>query len=246
MLIKMTLPFFVDVLRAMQDGNHLIPCIADLRNYSRHGIRGLAWSYFFSGKDSFVSRSTVCEQIAMFNLERTSIPVPKILAYELHQSHILRAHLLLEKVQQPIYLCSIPRRRNAGRRRPSGHHLRRPPRRGAALLVMLAAHFMLDASRLFFPAIGSIVLHQDMLFITMYKTDCHWGGRVATVAYRVSTFVSQCSHRKKSLPFKFHFSMQSTRPTASWKSCLVNYETVRSTTEFTVIPRARCHARTRI
>ena len=31
--------------------------------------------------------------------ERTSIPVPKILAYELDQSHALGAHMLLEKVK---------------------------------------------------------------------------------------------------------------------------------------------------
>lgn len=40
-------------------------------------------------------------QIATMNWvrERTSIPVPKILAYELDQSHALGAHILLEKVR---------------------------------------------------------------------------------------------------------------------------------------------------
>ena len=44
-----------------------------------------------------------------FILERTSIPVPKILAYELDQSHPLGAHMLLEKVRQPIYISPLSR-----------------------------------------------------------------------------------------------------------------------------------------
>ena len=42
-------------------------------------------------------------------------------------------HVIREGTTTNIYLCSIPRRRNADRRCPSGHHLRRPPRRGAGL-----------------------------------------------------------------------------------------------------------------
>ncbi|KAH9178246.1 hypothetical protein EDB89DRAFT_2064029 [Lactarius sanguifluus] len=97
---------FIDTFSvAMQDGNHLIARIAD-----SHMPIGIMESEIATMK---------------FVHEQTSIPVPKILAYELDQSHPLGAHILLEKVSGGL------------------------------------AHFMLEASRLSFPAIGSIVLPQS-------------------------------------------------------------------------------------
>ena len=92
---------FVDVLRlyARWQSHHRSYCrLAYAHSYLR--IRGLARLWLFSGKDSLVLIDFFCEQIATmkFILERTSIPVPKILAYELDQSHPLGAHMLLEKV----------------------------------------------------------------------------------------------------------------------------------------------------
>ncbi|KAH9058391.1 hypothetical protein EDB87DRAFT_1685360 [Lactarius vividus] len=128
---------------AMQDGNHLIARIAD-----SHMPIGIMESEIATMK---------------FIHERTSIPVPKILAYELDQSHPLGAHILLEKVGENPRICSIPKRRrhahNAGlRRRPFGHHFDDLPADAQDSLVTQLAHFMLEASRLSFPAIGSILL----------------------------------------------------------------------------------------
>lgn len=98
-----------------------------------------------------------------FVLERTSIPVPKILAYELDQSHPLGAYMLLEKVRQPanIRLCFIPKRRL----QVSGVRLDTIfddlPAESQDSLVTQLAHFMLEASRHSFPAIGSIALPQS-------------------------------------------------------------------------------------
>jgi hypothetical protein len=59
-----------------------------------------------------------------FVLERTSISVPKILAYELDQSHPLGAHMLIEKVRQSANIRLLyTETTSAGRRRSSGHHL---------------------------------------------------------------------------------------------------------------------------
>jgi hypothetical protein len=99
-----------------------------------------------------------------FVLERTSIPVPKILAYELDQSHPLGAHMFLEKVRQPANntsFSSIPKRRP----QVSGVRLDTIfddlPAEAQDSLVTQLAHFMLEASRHSFPAIGSIVLPQS-------------------------------------------------------------------------------------
>ena len=53
---------------------------------------------------------TICEQIATMEWvrERTSIPVPKIVAYELDQSHPLGAHMLLEKARDLASLAFCP------------------------------------------------------------------------------------------------------------------------------------------
>jgi hypothetical protein len=50
----------------------------------------------------------LCGQIATMQWvrEQTSIPVPRILAYELDQSHALGAHMLLEKVGSSFDLAS--------------------------------------------------------------------------------------------------------------------------------------------
>ena len=89
----------------MQDGNHLIARIAD-SHMPTHIMESEVWGSLGFSRD----RSEIgffCEQVATmkFVLERTSIPVPKILAYELDQSHPLGAHILLEKVRQTPNIC---------------------------------------------------------------------------------------------------------------------------------------------
>ncbi|KAI9440028.1 hypothetical protein H4582DRAFT_1569176 [Lactarius indigo] len=110
----------------MQDGNHLIARIAD-----SHMPTGIMESEIATMK---------------FVHERTSIPVPKILAYELDQSHPLGAHILLEKVSGGVRLDTI---------------FDDLPAEAQNSLVTQLAHFMLEASRLSFPAIGSIILPQS-------------------------------------------------------------------------------------
>jgi hypothetical protein len=110
---------------AMQDGNHLIARIAD------------------SHMPTHIMESEIATM--KFILERTSIPVPKILAYELDQSHTLGAHMLLEKVSG-VRLDAI---------------FDDLPAEAQDSLVTQLAHFMLEASRISFPAIGSIVLPQS-------------------------------------------------------------------------------------
>ncbi|KAH8994892.1 hypothetical protein EDB92DRAFT_239679 [Lactarius akahatsu] len=111
---------------AMQDGNHLIARIAD-----SHMPIGIMESEIATMK---------------FVHERTSIPVPKILAYELDQSHPLGAHILLEKVSGGVRLDTI---------------FDDLPAEVQDSLVTQLAHFMLEASHLSFPAIGSILLPQS-------------------------------------------------------------------------------------
>ncbi|KAH9002921.1 hypothetical protein EDB86DRAFT_3073417 [Lactarius hatsudake] len=108
---------------AMQDGNHLIARIAD-----SHMPIGIMESEIATMK---------------FVHERTSIPVPNILAYELDQSHPLGAHILLEKVSGGVRLDTV---------------FDDLPADAQDSLVTQLAHFMLEASRLSFPAIGSILL----------------------------------------------------------------------------------------
>lgn len=111
---------------AMRDGNHLIARIAD-----SHMPIGIMESEIATMK---------------FVHERTSIPVPKILAYDLDQSHPLGAHILLEKVSGGVRLDTI---------------YDDLPAEAQDSLVTQLAHFMLEASRLSFPAIGSILLPQS-------------------------------------------------------------------------------------
>ncbi|KAH9037852.1 hypothetical protein EDB85DRAFT_563484 [Lactarius pseudohatsudake] len=110
----------------MQDGNHLIARIAD-----SHMPIGIMESEIATMK---------------FVHERTSIPVPKILAHELDQSHPLGAHILLEKVSGGVRLDTI---------------FDDLPAEAQDFLVTQLAHFMLEASRLSFPTIGSILLPQS-------------------------------------------------------------------------------------
>lgn len=110
---------------AMQDGDHLVARIAD------------------SHMPTCIMESEIAT--IEFVLERTSIPVPKILAYELDRSHPLGAHMLLEKVSG-VRLDTI---------------FDDLPAEAQDSLVTQLAHFMLEASRLSFPAIGSIALPQS-------------------------------------------------------------------------------------
>jgi len=77
--------------------------------------------------------------------ERTSIPVPKILAYNLDQSHTLGAYILIEKVSG-VRLDSI--------------FEDLPPESQDSVVTQLA-QFMVEVSHLTFPAIGSISLPQS-------------------------------------------------------------------------------------
>jgi hypothetical protein len=71
--------------------------------YVHHGIRGPSLS--FSDLEGLTAYCELLDpfakQIATMQWvqERTSIPVPKILAYELDRSHALGAHIFLEKAR---------------------------------------------------------------------------------------------------------------------------------------------------
>ncbi|KAN0107531.1 hypothetical protein V8E52_010049 [Russula decolorans] len=109
---------------SMKDGNHIIARVAD----------------------SHMPTSIMESEIATMQLvqERTSIPVPKILAYELDHSHVLGAHIFLEKVPG-VRLDKI---------------FEDLPAESQDSLVTQIAQFMVELSHLNFPAIGSIVLPQ--------------------------------------------------------------------------------------
>lgn len=120
---------------SMQDGNHLIARIAD------------------SHMPTHIIESEIATM--KFVLERTSIPVPKILAYGLDQSHPLGAHMLIEKV--------------AGARLDTIFD--DLPAEAQDSLVTQLAQFMLEASRHSFPAIGSIALPQPAAAASPSPTD---------------------------------------------------------------------------
>jgi hypothetical protein len=82
----------------MQDGNHVIARVADSHmpaTIMESEVRLSPFSLARTRLRPFPNE----QQIATMQWvrERTSIPVPKIMAYELDQSHTLGAHLLLEK-----------------------------------------------------------------------------------------------------------------------------------------------------
>ncbi|KAH9994889.1 hypothetical protein BJV77DRAFT_1066603 [Russula vinacea] len=106
---------------AMKDGNHLIARVADSHMPTR------------------IMESEIATM--QWVRERTSIPVPKILTYELDQSHPLGAHMFLEKAR------SNPD--------PALFDL---PAESQDSLVTQLAQFMVELSHLSFPAIGSIAL----------------------------------------------------------------------------------------
>jgi len=107
---------------AMQDGNHIVARVAD----------------------SHMPTSIMESEIATMEWvrEQTSIPVPKILAYELDQSHALGAHMFLEKVAG-VRLDAI---------------FEDLPAETQDSLVTQLAQFMIELSHHSFPAIGSIAL----------------------------------------------------------------------------------------
>ncbi|KAI9512064.1 hypothetical protein F5148DRAFT_1165954 [Russula earlei] len=109
---------------AMQDGHHLIARVAD----------------------SHMPTAIMESEIATMQWvrERTSIPVPKTLAYDLDQSHALGPHMLIEKVAG-VRLDTI---------------FEDLPAESQDSLVSQLARFMVDLSHVSFPAIGSIVLPQ--------------------------------------------------------------------------------------
>ncbi|KAI0264478.1 hypothetical protein BC834DRAFT_956818 [Gloeopeniophorella convolvens] len=107
---------------AMQDGDHIIARVAD------------------SHMPTCILESEIATM--KFVRERTSIPVPQVLAYNLDQSHPLGAHMLLEKANG-VRLDTI--------------FDTLPPASQEALVTQLA-HFMLELSHITFPAIGSIAL----------------------------------------------------------------------------------------
>ncbi|KAF8501689.1 hypothetical protein F5888DRAFT_1260890 [Russula emetica] len=120
---------FVDPLSrtfsvAMKDGNHIIARVAD------------------SHMPTCIMESEIATM--QWVQERTSIPVPKILAYELDHSHALGAHIFLEKVSG-VRLDKI---------------FEDLPAETQDSLVTQIAQFMVESSHLNFPAIGSIVLPQ--------------------------------------------------------------------------------------
>ncbi|KAF8486142.1 hypothetical protein DFH94DRAFT_710901 [Russula ochroleuca] len=105
-----------------EDGNHLIDRVADSHMPTR------------------IMESEIATM--QWVRERTSIPVPKILTYELDQSHPLGAHILLEKVHG-VRLDTI---------------FEDLPAESQDSLVTQLAQFMVELSHVSFPAIGSIAL----------------------------------------------------------------------------------------
>jgi hypothetical protein len=70
--------------------------------YVHHGIRGPSFlSRIWRDSLLIVNLGPFAKQIATMQWvqERTSIPVPKILAYELDHSHALGAHIFFEKAR---------------------------------------------------------------------------------------------------------------------------------------------------
>jgi hypothetical protein len=80
----------------MKDGNHIIARVAD--SHMPTCIMESEVRRFFL---AFGRTLLIVNQIATMQWvqERTSIPVPKILAYELDHSHALGAHIFLEKAR---------------------------------------------------------------------------------------------------------------------------------------------------
>jgi hypothetical protein len=85
----------------MKDGKHVIARVADSHMPTSIMESEVRQPFFWRYGGDSGYETLLCEQIATMQWvrERTSIPVPKILAYELDQSHALGAHMLLEKVR---------------------------------------------------------------------------------------------------------------------------------------------------
>ena len=85
----------------MKDGNHLIARVADSHMPTRimeSEVRRFCFDFlcFYIISGPFARKQIATMQWVR---ERTSIPVPKILTYELDHSHPLGAHMLLEKAR---------------------------------------------------------------------------------------------------------------------------------------------------
>lgn len=83
----------------MKDGNPIIARVAD--SHMPTCIMESEVRHFFLDTLLIVNLGPSAKQIATMQWvqERTSIPVPKILAYELDHSHALGAHIFLEKAR---------------------------------------------------------------------------------------------------------------------------------------------------
>ena len=89
----------------MKDGNHIIARVADshmptcIMESEVRRFCSRVWRH--SPLTLIVNLGPFAKQIATMQWvqERTSIPVPKILAYQLDHSHALGAHIFLEKAR---------------------------------------------------------------------------------------------------------------------------------------------------
>ena len=84
----------------MKDGNHIIARVADshmptciMESEVRRFFLGFGGTLLTVNLGPFVKQIATMEWVR----ERTSIPVPKILAYELDHSHALGAHIYSSK-----------------------------------------------------------------------------------------------------------------------------------------------------